>query len=1003
MQAELIIKQPSGGVRFSLEKGMHGVAGVTAGYPILVLPTNPNPVPELIIEWDPSLRTLMWREASAPRGRSQALRSGESFSYANLTFTFSLKWDSPSVDGSQRESFPLYPSKSYQFGRGASEAPDPAVIHVALDPQDRSISKLHARLCLENGDWMLSDHSSTETLLNGEPFTRAKLIFGDRFKIGDYVFEFRGSQIERVDHSDSGSIEARNLSVIVKDRQTGKPLHILNEVGLRIGTGDFIGILGGSGSGKSTLLNALCGIRPADRGNVFIGGIENSLLNQLRPGAIGFVPQDDIVHPELVVRDAFYLAARLRLRLEGKQRKALVERTIELLGLAEHANKRVYHLSGGQRKRVSIGIELLSKPSVLFLDEPSSGLDPATEESLMELLQSLTLTNLTVVCTTHVLQKAYLFDRLVFVHGGRVIFEGNSSQARDFFVNRAVDLSDSHSGSHASLGITKSPLEKIYSEVLRGTKSAAEWENDFKQWSGHQAPAASGGAAAPPPALSQTGVKRVPARSRFLTLLVRQWKVLIADWLNLAFLFCQVVMIGLLIALVSDEFGFRMFLGLIATMWFGCSNGAQQIVGELPIVKREQICGLGRNVYLSSKFAFQGFISCVQGLLLFAIIVPVGHLIHPIDFSADNFKELYRMRREQSMEQAGLKETVANDSTSSTAVELDSNGKPINFDDADPLPVERDSDGNTIKGSDDGKPPAKAKEPPKPGWFQRVETWCKRKAVAPPLKVAATAAKWFVMEDSFIESGERPINDIKGEQMKGPDGSGMIYPAISVWQVLLVNVMLKVAAFFGAALVGVSLGLAVSAWVRSPTQAVMWVPLLLIPQILFGGYVVTLPKMSPLVRSISNAFPSHACQRIIDVSNLYGRATPFVTNLTKHPVFLTGAAEPEEIKWSDANGSKISENFDRESYVNTSWQNLAVIPEQLGQHKKVWEVAGTDSNGSEIKRKRDTIETRGDVRYSKGTPFLFTFPAVAASWILIAWVCFCYLFALLGIHRKTHG
>lgn len=983
MQAELIIKQPSGGVRFSLEKGMHGVAGVTAGYPVLVPPTQTSPPPELIIEWDPSLRTLMWREASASRGRSQALRSGESFSYANLTFAFSLKWDAPAVDGAPRESFILFPSKIYQFGRGASEAPDPAAVHVALDPQDRSISKVHARLCLENGDWMLSDHSSTETLLNGEPFTRAKLIFGDRFKIGDYVFEFRGSQIERVDHSDSGRIEARNLSVIVKDRQTGKPLHILNEVGLRIGTGDFIGILGGSGSGKSTLLNALCGIRPADRGNVFIGGIENSLLNQLRPGAIGFVPQDDIVHPELVVRDAFYLAARLRLRLEGKQRKALVERTIELLGLAEHAGKRVYHLSGGQRKRVSIGIELLSKPSVLFLDEPSSGLDPATEESLMELLQSLTLTNLTVVCTTHVLQKAYLFDRLVFVHGGRVIFEGNSSQARDFFVNRAVDLSDSHSGSHASLGITKSPLEKIYSEVLRGKKSAAEWENDFKQWSGYHASAAGGVETAAPPVLSQTGVKRVPARSRFLTLLVRQWKVLIADWLNLAFLFCQVVMIGLLIALVSDEFGFRMFLGLIATMWFGCSNGAQQIVGELPIVKREQICGLGRNVYLSSKFAFQGFISCVQGLLLFAIIIPIGYMIHPIDFSADNFKELYRMRLEQAIEQAGFKEAPAATAEAyadepSTAVEKDSNGNPVKF--------SEEEQSHTSKQS------AKSKVP----------TWYQRLRIAPSLKVAATAAKWFVMEDSFIESGERPQNDEKGNQLT-MDGKPQIYPAISVWWVLLVNVMLKVAAFFGAALVGVSLGLAVSAWVRSPTQAVMWVPLLLIPQILFGGYVVTLPKMSPLVRWISNAFPSHACQRIIDVSNLYGRATPFVTNLTKHPVFLTGAAEPEEIKWTDPQGNKVSENFDRESYVNTSWQNLAVIPEQLGQHKKVWEVAGADANGSEIKRKRDTIERRGDVRYSKGTPFLFTFPAVAASWILITWVFFCYAFALLGIHRKTHG
>ena len=179
-------------------------------------------------------------------------------------------------------------------------------------------------------------------------------------------------------------------------------------------------------------------------------------------------------------------------------------------------------------------------------------------------------------------------------------------------------------------------------------------------------------------------------------------------------------------------------------------------------------------------------------------------------------------------------------------------------------------------------------------------------------------------------------------------------------------------------------------------------PSRLIPQILFGGYVVTLPKMMPLVRGLSKAFPSHSCQRIIDVSNLYGRATPYVTNLTKQPVFLTGAAEPEEIKWKHE-GKWVSESFDRESYVNTSWQNLAVVAEHLGQHKKVWEIAGTDSSGSEIKRKRDTVEGRGDVRYSKGTPFLFTYPATVALWILIAWICLCYGFALFGIHRKTHG
>src|SRR5690606_1558380 len=157
-------------------------------------------------------------------------------------------------------------------------------------------------------------------------------------------------------------------------------------------------------------------------------------------------------------------------------------------------------------------------------------LDPATEESLMELLQSLTLTNLTVVCTTHVLQKAYLFDRLIFSHGGRLIFEGNSSQARDFFVNRVSGIADSHHGSRSSGGMVKtSPLERIYSEVLRGKKSAAEWEKEFNEWPGRLVANATQAKEEEKQTAPQTREKKVPAATRFFTLLLRQWKILGAD------------------------------------------------------------------------------------------------------------------------------------------------------------------------------------------------------------------------------------------------------------------------------------------------------------------------------------------------------------------------------------------------------------------------------------------------------------------------------------------
>ncbi|MCH7228919.1 FHA domain-containing protein [Haloferula sp. A504] len=884
--------------------------------------------------------------------------------------------DPPKVDGSEVDGVFLEIDKVYTLGRGGSPGGESEsdVVRVCLDPEDRDISRNHARVEWLDGSWRITDTSSTQTLLNGNPFVSERLILSDRFRISDYIFEFREGRIVRVDDSRMGDVTASGLGVTVKDRVTGKPLPILKDASLAIRTGHFIGILGGSGQGKSTLLNALCGIRPADCGTVEIGGVPIVLLNRILPGSVGFVPQDDIVHSELVVRDALLLSARLRLPLAKDDRVQLVDRTIHLLGLDDHAGKRVAHLSGGQRKRVSIGIELLSKPSVLFLDEPSSGLDPATEHALMELLQSLAeRNNFTVVCTTHVLQKAYIFNRLLFVHGGRIIFEGDADDARVFFFG-ANQSGGAESVSISATAGPKAPLERIYTEVLSGRKTAEEWKERFGEWRTSDG--------LPPPEDGKETVggerdrlpgrrRRVPAWRRFSTLMTRQRKILFADPLNLVFLAGQVVLIGALIAIVSDEFGFRMFLGLIATLWFGCSNGAQQIVAEEPILKREQVCGLGRNVYLASKFSFQGIVSALQGLLLFAIVVVGGALIHPIDFDQEIFEDLYESRLEREAVEDGAQAA----------------GDPL-LDDFTVVDEEGDSEllgGPDLSGDESGETTGNEKPSSR---FQM------------PTGVVVIAAKWLMMEDTIIDSERRPMTDSRGTQVLDVDGKPLWFEGIEVWRLLVAGLGMKIAAYVGAALVGVGLGLAVSSWVRTSTQAVMWVPLLLIPQILLGGYVISYPKLPSAVRPVAIYFPSFACQRIIDVSNLYGRATPLVTNLTKNPVFLAGSTEPERIEWTD-NGETFSETFDRESYVNISWQNLAVLPERLGEHKKIQESAGKNQYGSEILRKRDSVEARRDVRYEKGTPYLFTFPAAVAGCILGAWVFLTYVLAWLGVVRKT--
>ena len=325
-----------------------------------------------------------------------------------------------------------------------------------LDPEDRRISRRHLLLWRQDGDFLVRDESPTGTFLNGQRFESHRLVVGDRFQMGGYSFEFTGISLRRTRPRIGGKVEALGVGF----RAGGRT--ILSDVTLHIEQCSFSGILGGSGQGKSTLLNALCGINPATTGTVLIEGRSIGDSAGMDVAGIGFVPQDDIVHPELRVEEAVLFSARLRLdpRVPFRPMRLLVDETIQRLGLGEHRHKRIFQLSGGQRKRVSIATELLDKPAVLFLDEPSSGLDPATEFALMKILRGLAAHDCTVICTTHVLGRAYLFDKIIFIHGGRVIFDGAPDQAYEHFQVESLD--------------------QVYVRLAEEGRTGDEWAGDFK-------------------------------------------------------------------------------------------------------------------------------------------------------------------------------------------------------------------------------------------------------------------------------------------------------------------------------------------------------------------------------------------------------------------------------------------------------------------------------------------------------------------------------------------
>ena len=461
------------------------------------------------------------------------------------------------------------------FGRGDD-------VDVRLD--DALVSRRHAMIKPCQDGYRLFDlKSKTGSFINGRRFDEHDLVIGDQIQLGSFFFVYDGRSLRRVRRFAVGRIVAVGLT---KETESGP---ILLRANFLAEPGQLIGILGPSGAGKTTLLNALSGLRPADSGRVFIDNADFYRdLDRLR-SLFGYVPQDDIVHPDLTAGEALTFAARLRLPAgtpRGEISK-LVSRTISNLGLADRTNLKIHRLSGGQRKRVSVGVELLSRPPILFLDEPTSGLDPLAEFKVMELLRGLADNGCTVVCTTHVMENVYLMDQIVILSKGRVAFQGSPDEAQSRFgVSRLASL-------YGALQDHEPP-------VFVGLEPSVPAESEVRKL---LVPLAS------------------PKRSFSLQILLeRQFAIFRSEAKNLVMLLAQPIIIGALVGWATNDAPLTQFYTYVATLWFGSSNSAQEIVRELPIYRRERLVGLSRWGYLASKFLWLGGATVFQSLLLYVSI-----------------------------------------------------------------------------------------------------------------------------------------------------------------------------------------------------------------------------------------------------------------------------------------------------------------------------------------------------------------------------------------------
>ncbi|WP_127358111.1 FHA domain-containing protein [Actinacidiphila soli] len=488
------------------------------------------------------------------------------------------------------------PARTVRIGRAADS-------DVVVD--DLVVSRHHAELrAAPGGGYEIVDLGSHNgTYLNGQPVTRAAIHAGDIVGIGHSVFRLVGDKL--VEFTDTGevSLQVRDLAVEVD----GGRKTLLDHVSFPVGEKCLLAVVGPSGSGKSTLLNALTGLRPADHGTVLYDGRdlyrEYAELRQ----RIGLVPQDDILHLQLPVRRALGYAAELRFPGDTAkaERRARVDEVIGELGLEARVDQPIHSLSGGQRKRVSVALELLTKPSLLFLDEPTSGLDPGMDRSVMNMLRGLADDGRTVIVVTHSVLSLEVCDRLlVMAPGGRMAYYGPPEDALDFF------------------GFKEWPeaFEAFENDQQR------DWAGQYQASSLHSKYIASADdRPGPAPDSAQHGVKPPKPQSwggQLRTLVRRYTASLVADRTFLAIMIALPFVMGAMAhalagGKLTEKNAFNVLLILcVGGVLTGAANAVRELVKERVIYQRERAVGLSRSAYLCSKIVVLGVITVIQALVL---------------------------------------------------------------------------------------------------------------------------------------------------------------------------------------------------------------------------------------------------------------------------------------------------------------------------------------------------------------------------------------------------
>ncbi|ANW63666.1 ABC transporter ATP-binding protein [Mycobacterium sp. djl-10] len=473
-------------------------------------------------------------------------------------------------------------------------------------------SRHHATLVPSAGGAEIIDNRSINgTFVNGQRVEQATLREGDVVTIGNVDLVFTGGTLARRSETQAatrtGGLEVRGLTWTIENNKT-----LLNNISIDARPGTLTAVIGPSGAGKSTFAKQVAGLTHPTSGRVTFEGHDIHAEYASLRSRIGMVPQDDVVHGQLTVRQALMYAAELRLPPDTtkEDRENVVMQVLEELEMTKHLDTRVDKLSGGQRKRASVALELLTGPSLLILDEPTSGLDPALDRQVMTMLRQLADAGRVVLVVTHSLTYLDVCDQvLLLAPGGKTAFYGPPSQiGPQLGTTNWADIFSTVAGDPDEAG----------RRYIERTGPAPEAEASTEEPGDLGKPA------------------KTSFRRQFSTIGRRQMRLIVSDRGYFIFLALLPFIMGVLSLSVPGTVGFGvpdplgdapnepgqiLVLLNVGAIFMGTALTVRDLIGERAIFRREQAVGLSTTAYLLAKVCIYAVFAIVQSSIVTAIAV----------------------------------------------------------------------------------------------------------------------------------------------------------------------------------------------------------------------------------------------------------------------------------------------------------------------------------------------------------------------------------------------